>query len=118
MKYELANRVKPGFMSHFWGVFRKGPSVALAAKSGTPSMAVLRPAVPVSVPTPVSGEAASADVTAATVSGDSTALDTQPDARQNPPGATASGQPGSESLPTNRQAAPKKNQNSKKQQKQ
>jgi outer membrane protein assembly factor BamD len=113
MKYELANQQKPGLMSHFWGVFRRNPNVATAAKSGAPAMAALRPTLPVSVPTPPSGEAPTADVTAATV-GDSTALDTQPDARQNPPGAAAS-KP--EPLPSNQQPDPKKNQNSKKQQK-
>ena len=111
MKYELANHVKPGFMSHLWGVFRKSPSVGMAAKSGSPSMAALRPAIPVSVPAPVSTAAPSADVTASTVS-DSTALDTQPDARQNPPGAATSDQKANQPLPTNRQAS-KKKQNSK-----
>jgi hypothetical protein len=74
-------------------------------------MAALRPAIPVSVPAPVSTEAPSADVTASTVS-DSTALDTQPDARQNPPGAATSDQKANQPLPTNRQAS-KKKQNSK-----
>jgi outer membrane protein assembly factor BamD len=119
MKYELANQEKPGLMSHFWGIFRKSPNVAMAAKSGAPAMAALRPAVPVSVPAPASGEAPTADVTAATITG-SSALDTQPDARQNPPGQAAStgqGAAQTEPLPTNQQPDPKKNQNSKKQQK-
>ncbi len=85
MKYELANQNKPGLMSHFWGLFRKSPDVAMAAKSGTPAMTALQPAAPVSIPAPGSGVAATADVTASSLS-DSTALDTQPDARQNPPG--------------------------------
>ncbi len=88
MKYELANREKPGLMSHFWGIFRRSPSVALAAKSGTPAMSALQPATPPSVPAPGATTGTSAEVTVSTVS-DSTALDTLPDARQNPPGREA-----------------------------
>ncbi len=85
MKYELANRENPGMMSHFWGIFRKSPDVRAAAKSGAPAMASLRPTVPVSVPPPATGATGvSADVTVSTVP-DSSALDTQPDARRNPP---------------------------------
>jgi outer membrane protein assembly factor BamD len=84
MKYELANQDKPGLMSHFWGLFRKNPNVQMAAKSGAPAMTTLRPAVPVSVPAAASGEAPTADVTAAPITGPS-ALDTAPDARQSPP---------------------------------
>jgi hypothetical protein len=58
----------------------------MAAKSGTPAMTAMQPTAPVSIPAPGSGVAATADVTASSVS-DSTALDTQPDARQNPPGS-------------------------------
>ncbi len=84
MKYELANQDKPGLLSHFWGIFRKSPNVALAAKSGTPAMTALQPTIPVSVPAAGAAGAISADVTVAPLSG-SSALDTQPDARQNPP---------------------------------
>lgn len=103
MKYEMENRENPGMMHHFWGIFRKGPDVHMAAKSGTPTMQSLRPSVPASVPgVPQPGVTdVSADVSVSTVT-DSTALDTQPDARQNPPAAgaaTASETP--EPLPTN-----------------
>lgn len=101
MKYELENRENPGMMHHFWGIFRKSPDVHMAAKSGTPTMQSLRPSVPASVPgVPQPGVTdVSADVSVSTVT-DSTALDTQPDARQNPPAAgTASETP--EPLPTN-----------------
>ncbi len=54
-----------------------------AAKSGTPAMEALRPAVPVTVPGSAGG-ATSAEVTATTVEGPS-ALDTKPDARTRPP---------------------------------
>jgi outer membrane protein assembly factor BamD len=85
MKYEHENRDEPGVMSHFWGMFRKSPDTSLAAKSGTPTMTTLRPGVPVSVP---SGETTatgvSAEVSVSPVT-DPTALDKNPDARQNPP---------------------------------
>jgi outer membrane protein assembly factor BamD len=85
MEYELENYQKPGFMSNFWGIFKTDPDVRSAAKSGTPASTMLRPAIPLSVPTAggTSSEL-SADVTASTVS-DTSALDTKPDARQRPP---------------------------------
>jgi outer membrane protein assembly factor BamD len=82
-KYELENQHRPGLMSHFWGVFRTQPDVSMAAKSGQPPMESYRPLTPVTVPVAAAG-GASADVTATTISGPS-ALDTLPDARQNPP---------------------------------
>lgn len=85
MKYELENTEKPGLMSHFWGIFRKSPDVTMAAKSGTPAMESLRPNIPATVPASAgAGTGVSAEVTVAPVT-DSTALDTQPDARQQPP---------------------------------
>lgn len=90
-KYELANRRKPGVMSHFWGIFRKSPDVSMAAKSGAPATETLRPTIPVTVPTETPGGATGADVTASPISGPS-ALDTQPDARPNPPQATPEGE--------------------------
>jgi outer membrane protein assembly factor BamD len=118
MKYELENRDEPGMMSHFWGMFRKGPDVSAAAKSGTPAMTTMRPVVPASVPVPGATQTGvSADVSVAPVT-DTTALDTQPDARQNPPAqnAATSGTPAATStdatatpLPTNRQVPAKKN---------
>ncbi len=109
MKYELENRESAGMMSHFWGLFRKSPDVTQAAKSGSPSMTSYMPTVPASVPpaaaTGATETGVSADVSVSTVT-DSTALDTKPDARQNPPkpeqpateqqpapGAAASSQP-------------------------
>jgi outer membrane protein assembly factor BamD len=86
MKYELANRQRPGLMSHFWGIFRKGPDVSMAAKSGAPANALLRPVIPVSVPTEGAGTAIGSDVTVSTVP-DGGVLDQLPDARQRPPAA-------------------------------
>jgi outer membrane protein assembly factor BamD len=115
MKYELENREEAGMMSHLWGMFRKSPDVRAAAKSGSPAMTSLRPSIPVSVPPATAGATGvSADVTVAPVT-DSTALDTQPDARQNPPApeAAAPAAPQLElgvqpSLPSNRQPVPAK----------
>jgi outer membrane protein assembly factor BamD len=78
-KYELENRETAGFMSHFWGVFRHGPDMSMAAKSGQPAMESLKPETPVTVRPPASA-ATSSDVTATTITGPS-ALDTKPDAR-------------------------------------
>ncbi|MCW5965719.1 MAG: outer membrane protein assembly factor BamD [Bryobacterales bacterium] len=91
MKYEQENAFSPGTFDKFWGVFRGKPEVRQAAKSGTPAADPFQPTIPLSVPaaggiggapgTGVPG-AVSADVTVSTVQ-DSTALDTQPDARLN-----------------------------------
>jgi outer membrane protein assembly factor BamD len=109
MKYELENREKAGLMSHVWGVFKKSPDVRTAAKSGQPTMTALRPGIPVSVPSPAAGgPGGTTDVTATTIT-DSTALDTQPDARANPP---AEAKP-AETAP----AKPEAKSNSKKQKK-
>ncbi|MEO7652744.1 MAG: outer membrane protein assembly factor BamD [Bryobacteraceae bacterium] len=85
MKYELENRQKASVASHVFGILRKSPDVRLAAKSGTPAMEGLRPTTPASVPTaaPTTTDV-NADVTAGVVT-DSKALDSNPDARQNPP---------------------------------
>jgi outer membrane protein assembly factor BamD len=90
MKYELENRDKMGMLGHVMGMFKHNPDTRAAAKSGTPAMAANRPTIPLSVPsgaasTTVGG---SSDVSVQTVT-DSTALDTKPDARQNPPAAGA-----------------------------
>ncbi|MEK7409704.1 MAG: outer membrane protein assembly factor BamD [Acidobacteriota bacterium] len=86
MKYELENLDKAGLMSHFWGIFRKSPDVRLAAKSGAPAMESYRPTLPATVPAAGTGTGVSAEVTVAPVT-DTTALDTQPDARRQPPPA-------------------------------
>jgi outer membrane protein assembly factor BamD len=89
MKYELENREDAGVMSHFWGMFRKAPDMRAAAKSGEPAMTSLRPSVPVSVPVPgATTVGGTTDVTVSTAT-DTTALDTQPDARRNPPAPQA-----------------------------
>jgi outer membrane protein assembly factor BamD len=89
MKWERDNKAKPGMLSRGLTPIRRGPDVSAAARSGAPAMTTLRASVPPSVPqTAGAGSGFTGDVTAATVT-DSTALDTKPDARTNPPNATA-----------------------------
>jgi len=89
MKYEFENRQKAGMVSHMLGMFKHSPDTRAAAKSGTPAMADVRPTLPLSVPAALNASTAVGvtDVNAQVVT-DSTALDTKPDARQNPPAAT------------------------------
>jgi outer membrane protein assembly factor BamD len=113
MKFELENRQRAGLLSHAWGIFRHGPDTRNAAKSGTPAMTAMRPTVPDSVPA-AEGTATgfSGDVTVQQV-GDSTALDTKPDARQAAPGQSSdqqkvqSAEQTSQPLPTNAQPGKK-----------
>jgi outer membrane protein assembly factor BamD len=93
MKFEQENYRKPGFFHPFFGMFTKGPDMHAAAKSGQPATTSLRPQVPVSVPSADAAAGATADVTVSTVGGESTALDTQPDARQNAPQPKKSNEP-------------------------
>ena len=107
MKFEEEHRTKAGIPGRVFGVFGSRPDVRAAAKSGDPTMAGLRPTVPVSVPQPA-GAPGVTDVTAGVVS-DSTALDKNPDARANPPGqnaaAPAQAVPGNPAVPANAAAA-------------
>ncbi len=80
MKYELENSQDRGMMSKTFGFMSKSPDTTKAARSGQPTMTSLRPTIPLSVPLP-GGESGVTDVTATTVATDSSALDTQPDAR-------------------------------------
>jgi outer membrane protein assembly factor BamD len=90
MKYELENRGKVSIPGKVFGVFSAKPDVHAAAKSGSPTMAGLRPLTPVSVPGALAAgtTGVTADVNAAVLS-DTSALDNNPDARANPPGAAA-----------------------------
>ena len=90
MKFEKENYQKPGMMKPVKSIFSKGPDTSLAAKSGTPSTASLRPTIPVSVPTPEAiaeaernrnAPAATADVDAGVITGGNQAIDKNPDAR-------------------------------------
>jgi outer membrane protein assembly factor BamD len=100
MKFEAANRTKPGMMSPMMDLLRRGPNVTMAAKSGIPTMDPPKREVPANVPVPADATAAGAgagaggafqgDVTVAPVTGQS-ALDTQPDARAGGANGTATG---------------------------
>jgi outer membrane protein assembly factor BamD len=88
MKWEQENRQKAGMITRTTGFLRRGPDVSEAARSGSPAMSNVKPPVPPSVPqTAAAGGATSFDVTNTIVNGPS-ALDTNPDARANPPGST------------------------------
>ena len=93
-KFEQENFSKPSLISKATGFLSGRPDVTPAAKMGTPSMSIMKPPVPVSVPlTPAGtgGPTGISDVVAGVV-GDSTNLDQQADARLNPqPAAPASG---------------------------
>jgi len=90
MEWEKENRLKQGMVSKTTGFLRRGPDVSTAARSGAPAMTTMRPSAPMSVP-PVGAPGFTGDVTAEPVK-DSTALDTKPDARANPPGSTQASQ--------------------------
>jgi outer membrane protein assembly factor BamD len=105
MQWEKDNRQKVGMVSKATGLLlKRGPDVSAAARSGAPAMTLLRPTVPLSVPQ-TGAPGFTGDVTATTVS-DSSALDTKPDARANPPGspAAAAGQPATDA--TGKPASP------------
>ncbi len=122
MEYEKDHHVRPGFISRETLWLRRGPDMSSAAHSGEPAMTNMRPSVPPLVPQPAGANAGfSGDVTATTV-GNSTALDTKPDARANPPAATPAASstdpPQTASQPTADPKAKKKKKNKKQQQEQ
>jgi len=81
MKYEMENRKKPGMTSKATGMVSGKPDTSFAAKSGTPAMAPVRPAVPVSVPATAAGGASGVSDVVGGVVGDATQLDSAKDAR-------------------------------------
>lgn len=129
MEYEKEHRTKESMLKRDTGWLRRNPDTSMAAKSGDPAMANLRPSVPPLVPQAAAAGATggTTDVTAEPV-GNSSALDNKPDARANPPaqGASApSGQPASStdasqnsSQSADQQNGKKKKKNKKQQQNQ
>ena len=105
MKYEKENETKAGKLDPIMGILKGGPDVRMAAKAGTPSMAPVRPTIPVNIPIPVDASATgTTDVTVSTV-GDSKTLDNNPDARLNKPATPAAGEtPAAEGAPAAAQA--------------
>jgi outer membrane protein assembly factor BamD len=87
MQYEKDHKVKPGMLYRDTLWLKRGPDMSTAARSGDPAMTTMRPSVPPLVPqAPGANGAFTGEVTAERV-GNSTALDTKPDARANPPAA-------------------------------
>ena len=84
MRFERENRRSPGMIRTTTGFLRRGPETASAAKTGTPQMNPPRQNIPASVPIPGTTAGFQGDVTATPIT-DTSALDTQPDARANPP---------------------------------
>ena len=116
-KWEYENRSKPGMLSRGTGFLRRGPDVSTAAKSGDPAMTSIKPGIPVSVPPPPAAPGFAGDVTATTVT-DSTALDTKPDARANPPASTDAKAADAQPQQTNQTADQQKGKKKKKDKKQ
>jgi outer membrane protein assembly factor BamD len=85
MQYEKDHYVKPGIVARTTLPVKRGPDMSMAAKSGDPAMTTMRPSVPPLVPQPAGAGTGFNGVVTATQVGDSTALDTKPDARANPP---------------------------------
>ena len=109
MQYEKDHREKRGFISRTMLPLERNPDMSTAAKSGDPAMTNMRPSVPPLVPQPAgAGAGGVTDVTAEPV-GNSTALDTKPDARANPPAqgnaAATSNQPAAASAPASTPAS-------------
>jgi outer membrane protein assembly factor BamD len=118
MQYEKDNRQKPGMIVKTTGFLRRGPDMSAAAHSGNPAMTNLKSSVPPLVPQPAgAGGGFNGDVTATTV-GNSSALDTNADARANPPSTTsASATPATDtSQQSSSDQSGKKKKKSKKQQ--
>jgi outer membrane protein assembly factor BamD len=84
MQYEKDHKQKLGMVASKTVWIRRNPDTSMAAKSGDPAMSNLRPSVPPLVPQPAGTTGFTGDVTATTV-GNSSALDSKPDARANPP---------------------------------
>lgn len=81
MEYELENRVQPGLFHRAFGFMRRGPETWTAARSGSPTMTPAQPTIPPLVPLPGENAGFQGDVTVAPVA-DTSALDENPDARQ------------------------------------
>ena len=88
MKYELEHRTTESMMTKSLSMFKRGPSTAGAAKTGTPAMTTVRPPTPVSVPATAAlgagtGSGVSGGVTDVTAgTANASELDSKPDARQ------------------------------------
>jgi outer membrane protein assembly factor BamD len=96
MKYELENRSAPSKINRLLDSFKRNPDTSLAARGGSPSMTILRPGIPVSVPVNAGVVAATPGGTGAPgtesnvtigLTNETKELDTRPDARPIQPAA-------------------------------
>jgi outer membrane protein assembly factor BamD len=85
MQYEKDHKEKPGIVTRNTLWLRRNPDMSAAAHQGDPAMNNLRPSVPPLVPQPAGASGAFTGEVTATPIGNSSALDTKPDARANPP---------------------------------
>jgi outer membrane protein assembly factor BamD len=93
MQYDKDHYQKPGIISRNTLFIKRNPDMSMAAKNGDPAMQNLRPSVPPLVPQPAGAtNGFIGDVTAQPV-GNSSALDSKPDARTNPPAEGAAATP-------------------------
>ena len=102
MQFEKDHRVKESMFKRDTMFLKRGPDMTTAAREGDPAMVTLKPSIPPLVPQPGgAGGTGFGTVTAQPVS-NSSALDTQPDARTNPPAAAgATGSTGATGTVTN-----------------
>ena len=84
MRFEKENRTQPGMFQRLTGFLRQNPDTSTAAKSGTPQMNPPKQTIPVTVPVPGSQAGFQGDVTVSPIT-DPSALENNPDARQQPP---------------------------------
>jgi hypothetical protein len=85
MQYEKDHKQKPGIITRETMFLKRNPDMSTAARQGDPAMTNLRPSVPPLVPQPAgAGNTFTGEVSATPIT-NSTALDTKPDARANPP---------------------------------
>jgi outer membrane protein assembly factor BamD len=83
MRFEKENQTHPGMFHRLTGFIRQNPDTGMAAKSGAPQMNPPKQSIPVTVPVPGSQAGFQGDVTVTPVA-DPSALENNPDARQQP----------------------------------
>ena len=83
MRFEKENQTHPGMFHRLTGFIHQNPDTGMAAKSGAPQMSSPKQSIPVTVPVPGSQAGFQGDVTVTPVA-DPSALENNPDARQQP----------------------------------
>jgi len=118
MQYEVDHKQRASLKARSTQWITRNPDMSTAARQGDPAMTTLRPSVPPLVPQPAgAGGAFNGEVTATPI-GNSSALDTKPDARANPPAqgdaAAPAASPAAASTDPSKQAATDPNAKKKK----